>query len=80
MLLITEKYLTGEELPYKARENFDEEKSTNFTIAENRKTFWDTLKFISFVYLFSLVALMSAGLITSDYTFKFSTYAHQSNT
>jgi len=70
MLLISNKYLTSEELPYKKREKFFPEKSNNFTIAKNRHTFWDTLIFISFVYLKSLI-LFCIIIMSIVYTYKY---------
>jgi len=70
MLLISNKYLTDEELPHTKREKFYPEKSNNFTIAENRKDFWDTLLFISFVYLKSLI-LFCIIIMSIVYTYKY---------
>jgi hypothetical protein len=70
ILLISNKYLTDEELPYRKRVKFSPENSNNFTIAENRKTFSDTLIFISFVYLKSLV-LFCIIIMSIVYTYKY---------
>lgn len=70
ILLISNKYLTDKELPYRKRVKFSPENSNNFTIAENRKTIWDTLLFISFVYLKSLI-LFCIIIMSIVYTYKY---------
>jgi len=69
ILLISNKYLTDEELPNR-RVKFSPENSNNFTIAENRKTIWDTLIFISFVYLKTLI-LFCVIIMSIGYTYKY---------